>query len=75
MTSRKADYLFAPHYEKRIAANNHCPNLLLSECSERRIDLSFGARSHSHELEIKSTGNALSVGSLSKWSGVKTHNF
>jgi hypothetical protein len=38
--------------------------LLLNECSERLIDLSFGARIHIHELKIKSTGNALSVGSL-----------
>ena len=64
LTGRKADYLFAPAYEKRIAGNNHGSNLLLSECRERRIDLSFGACIYNDELEIKLTGGILRIGSL-----------
>src|SRR5215468_8445728 len=62
VTASEADYLFAAAYEKRIAANNHGSNLLLSECRERRINLSFGARIHNHEFEIKSTGGILRIG-------------
>src|SRR5262249_26425499 len=53
-----------PDYQKRIAGNNHGPNLLLSERRERRLDLSLGARIHNHEFEIKSTSNVLHIGSL-----------
>src|SRR5262249_28730834 len=62
LTSCEADYVFAAGYKKRIAANNHGSNLLLSECRERRINLSFGARIHNHEFEIKSTGGILRIG-------------
>jgi hypothetical protein len=61
---READYLFAPTEQIRIAGNNHGPDLLLSERRERHIDLSLGARVHHHELEIKSIGDALRIGSL-----------
>ena len=64
VTGCEADYLFAPAYEKRIAGNNHGPNLLLSECRERRIDLSFGARIYNDEFEIKLTGGILRIGWL-----------
>src|SRR5262249_13323526 len=56
-----------PDYQKRIAGNNHRPNLLLSERRERRIDLSLGARIHNHEFEIKATGDVLHIGSLRRF--------
>ena len=56
--------MFAPGYKKRIAANNHGSNLQLSESRECCIDLSFSARIHNDEFEIKSTGSVLRIGLL-----------